>query len=90
MRDQERGRLGHNDKTNSDWEQETQNPLYYKIINVNTVLYSGWQSLGANVVLGSPGSPGSVQQVGGREEGDISVILAGDERDRRPGVNTRE
>ena len=46
----DRGRLGPNDKTNSDWEQQTQNPLYYRIINVNIVLYSGWQSLVFNVV----------------------------------------
>ena len=65
-------------------------PLYYRIINVNTVLYSGWQSLGVNVVLGPLAL--SSRWAGGREEeeGDISVILARDERDRRPGVKTRE
>ena len=59
-------RLGGNDKTNSDWEDQTQNPLYYKIINVNILLYSGCQSAVSNV---APWPPGSLEQVEGKGGG---------------------
>ena len=41
---------GHYEKINSDGNNRLKTPLYYKIINVNIVLYSGWQSLNSNVV----------------------------------------